>query len=60
MAGKIRISADFDDRLSPELQRYFEGEDDDPGVSLLLDAHVLLDAEPALAASSARKPSPKT
>ena len=30
MAGKIRIADDFDDPLPPEIQRYFEGEDDDP------------------------------
>jgi prevent-host-death family protein len=30
MAGKIWIADDFNDPLPPELQRYFEGEDDDP------------------------------
>ena len=30
MAGKIWISDDFNDPLPPELQRYFDGEDEDP------------------------------
>ena len=30
MAGKIWIADDFNDPLPPELQRYFDGEDDGP------------------------------
>jgi prevent-host-death family protein len=28
LAGQIRMSDDFDDPLPPEIQRYFDGEDD--------------------------------
>lgn len=28
LAGRIRIAPDFDDPLPPEIQRYFDGEED--------------------------------